>query len=106
VRYQSLSYVALFFFPYPLDKVIVLKQSSKTRMFPVLSRVLKNRIPKHRGWLFMTGLRFFPLFLIAEIESEDIFSDAGTVYNPSSFRYPSSLLIHLEASFYQNYSRD
>jgi len=63
-------------------------------MFPVLLRVLKKGISKRSNRMIMTLPHFFPLFLIAEIESEDIFSDAGTVYNPSSFRYPSALLIH------------
>jgi len=50
----------------------------------------------------MATFRSSPLFLIAEIESVDGSSDAGAVYNPSSFRHPSSLLIHPKASFLQN----
>ena len=71
-------------------------------MFPALLRVLKKGISKRSNIMIMTLPYFFPLFLIAEIESEEISSDAGTVYNPSSFRYPSSLLIHPKASLYQN----
>ena len=71
-------------------------------MFPVLLRVLKKRNLKRSNRMIMTVPRFFPLFLIAEIKSEDVFSDAGAVYNPSSFRYTCSLLIYLRISFHQN----
>jgi len=74
-------------------------------MFPVLLRVFKKGIPKRSNRMIMTVLHFFPLFLTAELESEDVFSDAGTVYNPSSSRYPSSRLVPSRLLFTKTPSR-
>jgi len=99
VRYHSLDHLEPLFLPYPLDGAIVPKFACGEKMFPVLLRVLENGIPKHRNWISMTVLRFSPLFLIAEIESNDVSSDAGAVYNPSSVRPSPSFLVHPRLHF-------
>ena len=70
----------------------VLKQPSKTPMFPVLSGVLKDIIPKHRNWLSMTGLRFFPLFLMMKLTASMARPMLGLYITPhlSSILFPSS----------------